>query len=95
MRKNIIFIVLVFILQMFCGDLPREGDDMSNDTFVDKRRDMVEKQIQARGVVDSLVLNSNVYLQCDAKPVLFVFNYPNRHSAQTFHLTSDSWIGVR
>ncbi len=59
MEKKLFFLtVLLFI---YCQRLPKEQVDMNQayqDSFAKKRRQMVEEQIMARGIQDSLVLEA-------------------------------------
>ncbi|MCJ7813371.1 hypothetical protein MUP95_08680, partial [bacterium] len=62
MEKKIFFLAgWLFSFVICCQRLPREHVDMNQelqDTFAKKRRQMVEEQIIARGIQDSLVLKA-------------------------------------
>ena len=61
MIKPFSCLMIAVIVGIVTRQIPREGDEMSQeprDSFVGQRKRMVETQIQARGVRDSLVLKA-------------------------------------
>lgn len=65
-KKFIFFIAALFVVGAFCQRLPREVGEMNQNTddpYAEKRQEMVERQIVARGVRDSLVLRAMMKVQ--------------------------------
>ena len=62
MRKNCIYLVFAFFpIIILCQQMPKyvdQNDKDKGDWIMEKRRAMVEEQIIARGIKDSLVLNA-------------------------------------
>lgn len=56
---KISFMFFIFLLIIIgCSEMKKKNTTISTDNFVEKRKSMVEYQIKARGVTDTLVLNA-------------------------------------
>ncbi len=67
-KKFIFFLFSFFVMDTFCQRLPREGHEMNqngSDPYAEKRREMVEGQIMARGVKDPSVIQAMLKVRRD------------------------------
>jgi protein-L-isoaspartate(D-aspartate) O-methyltransferase len=57
-RKIIFLPLMIFILMGGCGEVVKEEKKDAKKTFLQKRKEMVEKQIEKRGISDERVLDA-------------------------------------